>query len=254
MRSRAWIPLAALILAAAATLARPAHAIQTHVVGVSGPCGAISASVTLVHIHDDGNGEDRFWFRVFEANTANLLVQIDESISRAESPFYWQTGPLAASSANGLYRVELWDLDGEGKPIRQVEQVYYQCLTGAAWRPNEDFEQDEEIPPITCTARVPVWSTNTAPEPGAVIAVWSYGRNLTDDEFHVATIPVRTGDRLREAGLIAPCGVYVRLYFQPDDTQERLFLRSQYHPHDNYGTPTRHNALAPWYTTRFPAP
>lgn len=256
MRARVLVPLLGLFALTLLLLSmpRPAYAIQTHVNRVSGACGSISAEVTLVHISDDGSAEDKYWFRIFEGETAAELVHIEESLARSESPLYWQTGPFAVTSANGLYRIELWDVKADGSLRGPIETVFYQCLTGASWRPNQAYPQDPEIPDITCHVQVPVWSTNGAPEPGALIAIWSYGRSQTDDEFFVYSMHLNRGDRLRlsNPGLTAPCGVYVRLYFQPDDTRELIYLESQYHPHDNYGTPDEDGARGPWYTTTFP--
>ncbi len=236
------------------TLPQQAYAVQSTISDVSGPCGAIHATVTLVHTTDDGNGEDRFWFRVFDGDTITLLAQIETSVARAASPVTRQFGPVEGTATTGLYRLEVWDIDGEGKPLRQIEQVYYQCATSASWRPTEGFEQDPDIPEIVCSASVPVYSVNLAPEAGWVMVVWSYGHLQTDDEFLVGVIPVSQGDRLYETDIPAPCGVYVRLYYQRASTGEKAFLRSQYHPNDDYGTPARDKVIAPWYTTKFPSP
>jgi hypothetical protein len=226
MRARVFVLLLGFFALSLALLSmpRPAYAIQTHVNKVSGACGSISAEVTLLHISDDGGAEDKYWFRIFEGETAVELVHVEESLARAESPFYWQTGPFAVSSANGLYRSS-W----MSKPMARrgpIETVFYQCLTGASWRPNESYPQDPDIPDITCHVQVPVWSTNGAPEPGALIAIWSYGRSQTDDEFFVDSMHLNRGARLRlgNPGLTAPCGVYVRPHFQPDDTKELIYL------------------------------
>lgn len=255
MRRRIPVLLAALLIAALLSVVvrpAPALALQTQIVKVSGACGSISVDTTLLHISDDGNGEDRFWFRIFEGDSATQLVHIEESIARAESPLFWRNGPFAIHSANGLYRVEVWDLDKSGQPVRQIDAVYYQCLTGAAWRPATAFAQDPEVPVITCSASMPIWSTNTAPKAGTVFAVWSYSRKQTDDEYYVTTFRLGKGDRLYHSGLAVPCGVYIRLYWAADGGTTLTYLESQYHPHDNYGTPAKDGQRGPWYTTKLP--
>lgn len=255
MRTRVLIVLAIVLVLSLGAVSRPvpAYAIQTYISQVSGQCGAISADVTLLHISDDGSGEDKYWFRVFEADTATELVHVEESIARSESPFFWQTGTMNVNTGSGLYRLELWDVAADGQLRGPVETVFYQCHTGASWRPDGSYPQDPDIPAVACWVEVPVWSRNTAPEPGTVLAVWSYGRKQTDDEFHVGTVRLSQGARLHlDPGLQAPCGVYLRLYWRPDSTGKLLYLESQYHPHDNYGTPGKSGQRGPWYTTRFP--
>jgi len=245
------------ILAAALLMSGPhVFAMQSYIGGLSNSnCTTISAEVTLNHTNDDGGGNDRYWFRVFDGNSADLLVHLDQTINRSASPYFAQIGPLPAAPKSGLYRVEVWDVDAQNNPIRAVDQVFNQCGTNNSWRTGESFPQpvDPEIPQITCHSYMPIYSVNFVPRPGAVIAVWSYGKLRTDDEFLVNTWRVKKWDRLYESRVQVPCGVYVRLYYQPDDTKELIFLRSQYHPNDDYGTPAQEGKLAPWYTTAFPS-
>src|SRR5262245_42269052 len=80
-------------------------AMQSYIGGVSNSnCTAISAEVTFNHTNDDGGGNDRYWFRVFDGNSADLLVHLDQTINRSVSPYFAQIGPIPAAPKSGLYR------------------------------------------------------------------------------------------------------------------------------------------------------
>ena len=243
----------ALILASLGTLIRaePAQAMQAWIADVRSDCASVEAGITLIYTHDDGFSHDRFRLEIYEGTSTRRLARIDESLGRDQSPFYWQTGRIGASSSDGLYRLEMWDMDEEGKRVRRIDMVYHQCYTGASWRGDEPFEEDPDIPETTCWVWVPVYSRNTAPEPGAVLAVWTYGHAATDPHYYLTTLRVWTGQRL-DTQVRAPCGVYLKLYFQPDSTKLLYFMRSQYHPNDFYGTPVSEGPGTPVYTTLFP--
>ncbi len=251
---RAILLIAAFILLALATLIRPssAYALQTHISSVTSDCNAIQVSTTLIYTHDDGYGRDHFQLAVYDGIEGHLLGAINAFLEQGQSPYFWEPTLLPVLTTEGLYRVELWDTDAASQRIRRIEQVYHQCLTGASWRPDDAIEDDPDLPHPSCSVWVPVYTTNTAPEPGAVLAVWTYGYAPTDPHYYAGTFEVEPGQALTNAPVLAPCGVYVKVYFQPDSTKQLYFMESQYHPGDFYGTTTVDGALDLPYHTTFP--
>jgi hypothetical protein len=89
---------------------------------------------------------------------------------------------------------------------------------------------------ITCYSRTPFYTTNGAPEAGAVVIMWTYGTERGEQEYHLQTIPVGYGDTFDMFEVTTPCSTYLRVYFQPDSTKLLYYMPSQFWPHDLYGT------------------
>jgi hypothetical protein len=237
---------------------RPAQALRAwYYKGVS-DCASIAAGITLIYSTDDTVGDDEhrdyFQLEVYDGTLGHELAHIEESITEEISPFNWVTHRIEAASYNGLYRFEVWDTNANGDRLRLVEEAYYQCNTGNSWRPPSDERPDDpEMPNVECYMRVPLYSTNTAPEPGVIVMMWTYSAERPGPEYHLATRPVAKGDSLDELEVRAPCGTYLRLYFVPDSTRLLYSMPSQYYPHSPYGVPEGEpESVAPSYNTVFP--
>lgn len=263
MRRRILLLGTAVLLGVLALIAQPgepAHAMQAYLDKVKSDCSSIQASITLVYNHDDtGGGDLRDHFRLEIYDRANnRLATIDESITNEQSPFYWQTGRIPAAAFDGKYKIEVYDTNDQGGSQGRIEQVWHDCTTDLSWR--ESQPQDTEtgyVPEVTCWARVPVWTTNHAPERGAVVAVWSYYPEREEDnpeyrEYLVTSMRVLQGQSLDYNELQAPCDSYLKLYFQPDSTKILYYMPSQYWPHDSYGVPDKAGEVGPIYYTVFP--
>lgn len=262
MRRRLIITLGAVLLAGTVLAARPpqeTHALQAWLQKAKSDCESLQAAITLVYTHDDtGDAEYRDFFKLEIYDEAgNFLAHIDESILQEQSPFYWQTGRIPANPFNGKYKLVMLDTDDKGNMIRRIERVWHDCTTGYSWRTEKPLPDDPDIPEVTCWAWVPIFTTNLAPEDGAVVALWSYLKERDKDdpeyrEFHLSTIDVAPNEGLDEYWLRAPCGTYLKLYFQPDSTKLIYYMPSQYWPHDSYGVPDDENDVGPVYYTFFP--
>lgn len=262
MRQRIIFTLAAILSVAAMVLSMPKPTSAMTVAFDKGKsdCNAVELGITLTYSQDDtaeSDLRDFFQLEVYDNSNGVQLVSIKESITHNQSPFFWQTGRLTgAIDPRSLYRIEMWDLDAAGNKLRRIARVYLQCSTQNMWH---DVPMQVTPPPtstvyapITCYSRVPVWTTNRAPENGAVIFQWAYGPDRSHQEFHISAAEVKKGDTLDLSEVHVPCGVYLRLYFQPDSTKLVYYMPSQYWPHDVYGTPTQQNTLGPIYHTFFP--
>ncbi|HEC23663.1 MAG TPA: hypothetical protein ENI95_12190 [Chloroflexi bacterium] len=251
--------LAALLSLITLIRPRPARALQAWFTKGASDCASIAASITLVYQTDDsttGEHRDNFRLEIYDGTLGHIMASVNESITQEQSPFYWVTHRIEAASYNGLYRIEVWDTDGNGDRVRLVEQAYYQCNTGNSWRTLNPIDENPNIPEVTCYARVPLYTTNTAPEPGVIIMMWTYSEERPAPEYHLATRPVQPGDSLDNIELRAPCGTYLRLYYMPDSTRLLYSMPSQYYPHSLYGVPTSPpggpEVLAPAYYPFFP--
>lgn len=245
---------AALVLAALGLAARPsgtALAIQPFVVRVAGNCQSVQVAAALVYTHNDLLANDYFKIVVLDAKTSEQRGVIAGSVAQAHSPTLFESASLPASSTDGTYIVEVWDTNATGDRIRRLDRVVYQCLTGASWRDSTVMDDDPEVPDPKCLAWIPVHAVNTVPEDGALLAVWTYGKAATDPHYFVAAFEVVKGQPF-DVIIDAPCGVYLKLYFQPKSTKQLYFLESQYHPHDLYGTPD-YASYGPSYHMAFPA-
>ncbi len=264
MRRRMTIALLGVIALAAALLAQPreTRALETWIEKGKTDCKSVELGITLTYSRDDtgatGN-EDFFRLEIYDATSGQLLAQISESILQEQSPFYWQTGSIPAAALAGyqekaLYRIEMLDTDDKGGNIRLIDQVFLQCDTQNTWRKDPVPLQTPVggIPDIQCYSRVPMYSTNGAPEKGVVIVQWTYGTSRTDVEYHLQTIPVERGSLFNHEEIQAPCSTYLRMYFQPDSTKLLYYMPSQYWPHNLYGTVAGNAALGPVYHTFFP--
>jgi len=257
------IGLIALLYAAGLLLGRPpaAMALEAYIEKGKSDCASVEVAVTLIYSHDDtGAPENRDMFKlvVYDGTTGAQLYEIAESISQDQSPFYWQTGRIPTAAYNGLYRVEMWDTDDKYVRQRRIDQVYVQCQTQNNWRANPVPLTAAVVPDehyqVTCYSRMPLYSTNGAPETGVVIVMWTLGtqRNESSVEYHLQTIPVEPGDTLDGEEIRTPCSTYIRVYFQPDSTKLLYYMPSQYWPHNLYGTADHDFELGPVYHTFFP--
>ncbi|MCC6905509.1 MAG: hypothetical protein IT326_06665 [Anaerolineae bacterium] len=237
--------------------ARPAYAVQSAFESATSDCGSIDIWTVLVYARDDLPDDpaqrDVFLLRIYDGSDDRLIAELQHSVSRTESPYYWNTGRIPAQPQQGLYRIEVWDIDEWGMNPRLVEKINFQCVTGASWRADGTVAVDPALPQIACTAYAPIYATNAAPDNGMVIAVWSYGRRPEDQHYFVRTIRVRAGERLRNLRIEAPCGVYLKLYYQPGPAGGPMyFLESQYSPGEVYGMPSYDGAVGASYHTTFP--
>ena len=263
--------LAALtILTAVLAAVTPSLALSAWFAKGKSDCSSVDSAITLTYTHDDtGDDEDRDHFRLelYDNFTGTLLASIDESITREQSPFYWQTGRLIAAvtlpeekikkkEGRGIYRIEVWDTDDKGNKVNRVEHVFLQCETNESWREDPPHvTQEVNVPPsIECYARMRVYTTNRAPEDGAIVVQWTLGPSRDEDiEYHLYSIPVSRGDTFDgDQELNVPCGQYIRLYYQPNSTKLLYYLPSQYYPHDLYGSELDENDVGPIYHTFFP--
>jgi hypothetical protein len=223
---------------------------------------------------------DYFRMIVFESTGVEQLARLDAYIQQESSPAYWRTGPLPGTPEDGLYHIEIWDIDDDGTRIRKLDDVFHQCHTGATWRrgDEEEYESDDEDddddedededereereefleqypappnPEVGCKVIVPVTTVNPAPEPGVVMVVWSYGTGPLNTHYHEATIQVAAGEYLADYPVSVPCGVYVLAFYQPFSTDEHYFLPSQYAP-ELYGSMPDDDLDSPSYHTHFP--
>ncbi len=281
---RRFIPLTLLTLVglSLAALAAPgkSQAAQTWIARVTSDCSSVDIELSTVYLYNDEHGRDYFRIIVFESTGVEQLANFDAYIRRENSPTYWRTGPLPGTPEDGLYHIEIWDIDDDGTRIRKLDDVFHECHTGATWRrgdeeehnksgdeDDDDDEEDEEereereefleqypAPPnteVTCKAIVPVTTANPAPEDGVVMVVWSYGTGPLNTQYHEATIQMAAGDYLADYPVSVPCGVYVMAYYQPFSTNEHYFLASQYAP-DQYGSVPNEGLDSPSYYTHFP--
>lgn len=232
------------------------HALMAWLEKAKSDCKSVEAAVTLTYSQDDTGASDRsdhFKLVIFDGAKGTWLAEIKESILQEQSPFYWQTGRIEATSSNGLYRIEVWDTDDQGGKQRIIEQVYLQCQTQNTWRADPvPVTPRADGFAITCYSRTPFYSTNGAPEKGAVLVMWTFGKERTDQEYHLQTIPVERGTTFDMFEVRTPCSTYLRLYFQPDSTKLLYYMPSQYWPHDLYGTADQDFEVGPIYHTFFP--
>ena len=191
MRQRLLIAAAAAVYIAATLLSTPykAHALEAWIEKAKSDCASMEAGITLTYSHDDtGDSEDRDYFKleIYDATKGQLIAHIEESILQEQSPFYWQTGRIEGATYQGDYRIEMWDTDDKGKKQRRIDQAFLQCSTQNTWRDKPTGitpDAGDFPPPITCFSRTPLYTTNTAPEAGAVIIEWTYGTTRTDQEL-----------------------------------------------------------------------
>jgi|GEM_PF-2559180 len=260
MRRRMVMTFAAsLALAAAVLLAevRPTEALSATIVKGKSDCASIELGITLVYNQDDTGGSDlrdHFKLEIYDKDLGHLIAQIKESILQEQSPFYWQTGRIPGATYQGDYRIEMWDTNDKGEKLRRIDQAYLQCSTQNMWRdfPVETTPRYEDYPAITCYSRIPIWTTNGAPEKGAVIINYTFGTERTDQEWQITTLTVNPGDTLDNTEVSVPCGTYIRIYYQPDSTKLLYYMPSQYWPHNLYGSLNDANSLGPIYNTFFP--
>ncbi len=259
MRRRMIIILAiglALGLTALAT-PRPTRALQAWIHKIKSDCSTIKVSTTLVYLRDDTSDDtekrDYFRLEIYDEFFNVFLKGINESITQDQSPYYWQTHRIESASWKDGYRVEVWDINRHGEKKRLLEQVYFRCSTGASWRKEpSQIDPNPQVPNPKCESWVTLFTTNLAPEKGAVLVMWSWGTELDDLSYHLYTIEVEPNEGLNHTLIRAPCGTYLRLYFQPNSTKLLYYMPSQYWPHDAFGTPLEQDGKGPVYHTFFP--
>jgi hypothetical protein len=273
------IPL--LVILSLVALAAPGktQAAQTWVARVTSDCSSIDIELSTIYLYNDEHGRDYFRMIVFESTGVEQLANFDAYIRQENSPTYWRTGPLSGTPEDGLYHIEIWDIDDDGERIRKLDDVFHQCHTGSTWRraDEEEYEDDDEddeddddeddedddeedlddkYPPppnieVGCMVTVPIATANPAPEPGVVMVVWSYGTGPLNTHYHEATIQMEAGEYLADYPVSVPCGVYILAFYQPFSTNEHYFLASQYSP-DLFGSMPDEDLDSPSYYTHFP--
>jgi hypothetical protein len=158
-----------------------------------------------------------------------------------------------------------------------LDQVHYECSTGISWRGGDvegagsihTLEPPDGVasknPPFGCGVEMPIFTTNQAPESGAVIITWSGVPDRDDvyfQEYHWRTIEVAAGDYFNgvpggeptpeEDWFHVPCGVYLWLYYQPDSTKILYHMPSQHWPDRPFGAYMLERELPEPYHTFFP--
>lgn len=278
---RAVIVVAVMIVVVGAVLAasvQPTQALEAHISKVKSDCVSLEMGVTLFwRMSDNDNDEDVFRVFIYEreafADTTAITI-FDERIVEEQSPFYWKTHRISAPTYRGRYTIEIWDVNDVGDPWTLLDQVHYECSTGISWRGGDDIEGAGSIhtleppdglnvkePPFGCGVEMPIFTTNQAPEDGAIILTWSGGLDRNSPEYHWRTIEVSagdyfTGDPEREGGendqINVPCGVYMRMFYQPNSTKILYQMHSQYWPDRSYGTSMEPASLQAPFHTYFP--
>jgi len=258
MNRRILISLVALVAVGAvlAMQVRRAAAIQTFVEKAKSDCQSIEAAITLIYNRDDvGDAavqRDYFALIVKDDQFGQQLYRIDESITDRQTPWYWQTGRLETAAYNGVYNLQLWDTDDKGTLVHLIESYKYDCKTRNFWWDTTTIYRDPVVPRPSCILGVPVYTTNLAPEDGAVIFTWSGDPDYEALHFHIDTVRVSAGEGFDHRYFPVPCGVYLKLYYQPDSTKQIYLMPSQYWPHDAYGTPNSETDPKTVYYTFFP--
>ncbi len=277
MRRRTVIILAGFVMATLLiTLSvqpQPARALQASIHKVKGDYVSIEASVSLIWENaDDSAGRDWFRVKVYAQGQTNAtpLAQFDEKITADQSPYYWVTHRVPALNSNGRYIIELWEINKNGKELFIIDQVVYDTFANKSWRGGDItgaaathtpvYIQQDQIPLYPgCVMYMPIYTTNQAPEAGAVLVVWTgnpaHAEGVRDENiwytFHVARGDYFTGHDSDGHAIPVPCGLYIRLYFQPDSTKQLYLMPSQYWPAE-YGTGMQNNHSMMSYHTVFP--
>lgn len=262
------IILCAVVFTALVYPPQEAEALRTWVEKGKSDCGSIELAVTLLYGADDvpednhlEDNEKRDYFElvIFDAEWGGFVAAAEASLTEEQSPFYWQTHRIeGAASPKGVYRIEVWDKNGSGEKTHTqlLDVVYLQCFTGNMWRDNPTGVPDNpDIPVQDCYVRMPLTTTNVAPEDGVVMILWSYGTEPEDPLYHVQTIEVAAGDYFDDMEMNVPCETYIKIFFQPHSNKLLYYMPSQYYPHDFYGSPLdqeNHPLFAPTYHTFFP--
>jgi len=237
---------------------RPTYAIQTFVQKAKSDCASIEANISLLYTRDDDPDKDvaRDYFKldVYDGTKGQWLTGIEESITWEQSPFYWQTNRLDAAAFDGVYNIRLYDSDADGRYQDFIESYYYDCKNNTRWWDTTSIDGDSVYDP-TCINGMRVYTTNRAPEDGAVVITWSWEPSYKAVDYHVDTIRIPEGHLLTYDEFPVPCGVYIKLYYQPDSTKLLYLMPSQYWPHDAFGTSPDEDASPddqPVYYTVFP--
>lgn len=258
---RIWIGIATLLLICAGLAARPrrGQAIQTFVQKAKSDCASIEANITLAYNRDDvpnleDENRDYFILEVYDGDTGAFLTSIEESITDEQSPFYWQTNRIETATLEGLYNLRLSDTNAEGEKEGVLESYFFDCTNNTRWWDTSAVEA-VTAPNPECLNTLPVYTTNRAPEDGAVLIMWSWEPSYTAIDYHVDTLRVNEGTLFTYDEFPVPCGVYIKLYYQPDSTKLLYLMPSQYWPYDAYGTsPVEAQRIdeVPVYNTVFP--
>jgi hypothetical protein len=232
---------------------KQAYGFQAWIQSVSGDCKTIRVDSSLIWDTDDINGNDRFLLEVYNNKNGALLASFDEQIAREQSPWFWRSHAIEAVGSTH-YRIDMWDIDANGKKLRLMDRVAYDCSTGALWRLDENLQPTPVDPPLEgCRSWVPFFSTNLAPEDGVVTITYTHSPWYDTPHYFWAVFLVKEGEGLGpESELAMPCGVYVRAYYQPDSTKQIYYLPAQYWPQTAYGTAPENGQTAPRYYTVFP--
>ncbi len=242
-----------------AMLPQRTQAIQTFVQKAKSDCQSIEANITLAYNRDDfpndpDENRDYFKLDVYDGDTGAWITGVEESITDEQSPFFWQTNRLDGATRDGLYNLRISDTDADGQYEDFLESYYFDCTNNTRWWDTSAVDTGT-APSPDCLNTLPVYTTNRAPEDGAVLIMWSWEPSYTAVDYHVDTIRIGEGQLLTYDEFPVPCGVYIKLYFQPDSTKLLYLMPSQYWPYDAYGTsPVEEEQLenVPVYNTVFP--
>jgi hypothetical protein len=198
---------------------------------------------------------DKFRLEIFDGDTDRVLNAHETFVSPTSSPWYWESPIMSAQSTDGVYRIEMWDINSDGAHVSLVDRAYHQCHTGASWRSDKPLmdKPHPDLPTnvnLSCIVEVPFYTSDLTPKPGWLHIVWSQGHLRTDSQFHVMTYRMEKGQGLDNVKALVPCGVYVKVYFRADGEYTVRFMPSQYGDLD-YGT-NGTDQVHPSYHTRFP--
>jgi hypothetical protein len=257
---RKFILIAALIALAGLFFAHTqrVNALQAHINKVKSDCASVEAQITLLYSRDDepDKTENRDYFKlvVVDETTNASTADKPESITDEQTPYYWNTGTISTAVTAGLYNLEMWDVNNVGDFQNRLESYVYDCTTGEGYFDVAEHDIPTEIPEYTCQTNVPVYTTNVAPENGALVITWSYdGQQYEDQDWHVETRRVVAGQGFNMDTFPVPCFAWVKLYYQPDSTKQIYLMPSQYWPHGAYGAGSIDGGVDPnHYHTFFP--
>ncbi|NDJ53606.1 MAG: hypothetical protein GYB68_11050 [Chloroflexi bacterium] len=240
----------------AITPPQDAGSLNVFIAKMKSDCSSIRFGVTLVYQRDDdGFQKDWFLVQVYDQVGGGRYAEFVQGIEEGESPFFWVSPRVEGAPLKSKYRIEIYDLDGDGNILGLIDRVYYDCVTGDSWRDEDpDFWTDEtKDQNITCYTTHGIYTTNTASEDGNVMVMWSYSKDEGAEKFLVESIFVEQGKGLDEVYVDPPCNVYIWLYFQPLSDNRLYYMPSQYWPHDHYGTGEIFDVgVNPMYNTFFP--
>jgi hypothetical protein len=255
MQRRLYVPIVLIALLGGLFFGavKQAYGFQAWIQSVSGDCSTVQINSSLIWDTDDGGGYDYFRIEIYNEDDGSLITGFDERLTRKQSPWFWRTHAIDTVGATN-YRIEMWDIGATGKKYLLVDRVLYSCSTDTLVRPDNKLQFSPEEPLSGgCRSWVDVYSTNVAPEDGIITVTYTFTSWYDTPHYFWTVFPIEEGERLVEQDELAmPCGVYARIYYQPDSTKQIYYLPAQYWPQGAYGTASELGQRAPRYYTVFP--